>query len=409
MKNLIVGLDIGSQEVKIVAARRGSDDSPPQILAAVSAPSAGMRRDVVVDINDLAVALKEVAERCEKILGSSMKEAAISIGGTHVEIRPSAGAVAVSRADGEISEDDIRRAIKSAQAISLPQNRTVIHVIPRNFAVDSERGVKDPLGMTGVRLEVDALIIDGFAPAVKNLTKALEEADIDANNFVLNTLAASAAILDKRQRELGVLMIDIGAGTTGMAVFEEGNLAYTKILPIGSSHITNDLAVGLRTEIDVAERVKTEYGAAMAELAAKKEIINLSKIVEGAEGEFSRKHVAEIIEARLCEIFDLVQKELKKIGRAGLLPAGAVLCGGGAQMPGIAELAKRELKLPAKIGYPQGVGGLIDKVDSPSYSTAVGLVLWTENFSEAADPRFSFFQKGHFWRGIKKFFRSFLP
>jgi cell division protein FtsA len=409
MRNLIVGLDIGSQEIKIVAARQGSEESPPQILAAVSAPSAGIRRDVVVDINDLTAALREAAEKCEKVLGSSVKEAVVSIGGNHVEIRPSRGAVAVSRADGEISEDDIKRAIKSAQAISLPQNRTILHVIPRDFTVDSEHGVKDPLGMTGVRLEVDALIIDGFAPAVKNLTKALEEADIDVNNFILNTLAASTAVLDKRQRELGVLMLDIGAGATGMAVFEEGNLLHTRILPIGSGHITNDLAVGLRTEIDVAERVKLEYGAAMAELAAKKEIVNLSKIMEGAESEFSRRHIAEIIEARLCEIFDLVQKELKKIGRAGLLPAGVVLCGGGAQMPGIAELAKRELKLPAKIGYPQGVGGLIDKVDSPSYAGAVGLILWTENFSEAANPTFSFSQKGHLWQDIKKFFRSFLP
>ena len=409
MKNLIIGLDIGSQEIKIVAARQGSEESPPQILAAVTSPSAGIRRDVVIDIKDLVGALKEAAEKCEKILGSSVKEAYVSIGGNHIEIRPSRGAVAVSRADGEISEDDIKRAIKSAQAISLPQNRTILHVIPRDFTVDSEHGIKDPLGMIGVRLEVDALIIDGFSPAVRNLTKALEEAGIDVNNFVLNTLAASAAVLDKRQRELGVLMMDIGAGTTGIAVFEEGNLLHTRILPIGSSHITNDLAVGLRTEIDVAERVKLDYGVAMAELAAKKEIINLSKIVEGGEGEFSRKYIAEIIEARLCEIFDLVQKELKKIGRAGLLPAGVVLCGGGAQMPGIAELAKRELKLPAKIGYPQGVGGLIDKVDSPSYAGAVGLILWIKNFSEVSNPSFSFFSKGHFWQGIKKFFRSFLP
>lgn len=409
MKNLIVGLDIGSQEIKIVAARRGSEESPPQILAAVSSPSSGIRRDVVVDINDLTGALREAAEKCEKVLGSSVAEACVSIGGNHVEVRPSRGAVAVSRADGEISEDDISRAIKSAQAISLPQNRTILHVIPRDFTVDSERGVKDPLGMTGVRLEVDSLIIDGFAPAIKNLTKSLEEADIDINSFVLNTLAASTAVLDKRQRELGVLILDIGAGTTGLAVFEEGNLLHTRILPIGSGHITNDLAVGLRIEIDVAERVKLEYGAAMAELAAKKEIVNLSKIIEGAEGEFSRKHVAEIIEARLCEIFDLVQKELKKIDRVGLLPAGVVLCGGGAQMPGMVDLVKRELKLPAKIGYPQGVGGLIDKIDSPSYAGAVGLILWTESFPDLSQRPFSFSQKGHLWQNIKKFFRSFLP
>jgi cell division protein FtsA len=210
---------------------------------------------------------------------------------------------------------------------------------------------------------------------------------------------------------LGVLLLDIGAGTTGLAVWEEGNLLYTKILPIGSGHITNDLAVGLRTEIDIAERVKLEYGAASVEAVSKKEVVNLSKIIEGTEGEFSRKHIAEIIEARLCEIFELVQKELKKIDRVGLLPAGVVLCGGSSQLPGIIDLAKRELRLPAKIGYPQGLTGLIDKIDSPIFAAAAGLILWAENFSSLAGLQGAILGIGRhrFWTKIKTFFRSFLP
>lgn len=411
MKNLVVGLDIGTQEIKVVAARQGRDEAEPQILVAVSSPSVGLRRGVVIDINDVVSSLREAVGKCEKILGSSIGNAYVSIGGNHIEVRFSRGAVAVSRADSEISEDDISRAIKSAQAISLPANRTILHVIPRDFTVDSERGIKDPLGMTGVRLEVDALIIDGSAPAIKNLSKCLEEADVDAQGLVLNVLAGALAVLDKRQRELGVLFLDIGAGTTGLAVYEEGNLLYTKILPIGAGHITNDLAVGLRTEIDLAERVKLEYGVASADSVTKKETVSFSKISDGAEGEFSRKQVAEIIEARLCEIFDLVQKELKKIDRVGLLPAGVVIGGGGSQLPGLVDLAKRELRLPAKIGYPQGVGGLIDKVDSPSYAAAVGLILWAGNFSDLTQTSAMFpkISSHHFWASVRKFLRSFLP
>ncbi|MDO9027674.1 MAG: cell division protein FtsA, partial [Candidatus Roizmanbacteria bacterium] len=272
-KNIIIGLDIGTLGIKIVAARSGGGEAEPQILSAVYSLSGGMRRGVVIDINDVVAALQEAVVKHEKVFGSSVNHACVSIGGSHIEVRSSRGAVAVSRADGEISEDDIERALKSAQAISLPQNRTILHVIPRDFMVDSERGIKYPLGMTGVRLEVETLIMDGSAPAIKNLSKCLEEADINIDNLVLNTLAASTAVLDKRQKELGVLMLDIGAGTTGMAVFEEGNLLYAKILPIGSGHITNDLAVGLRTEIDIAERIKLEYGAAAAEAVSKKEVI----------------------------------------------------------------------------------------------------------------------------------------
>jgi len=230
--------------------------------------------------------------------------------------------------------------------------------------------------MNGVRLEVDALIIEGSSPYIKNLTKCLEQANVVPTNFALAPLAASRATLSRRQKELGVVLIDIGGGTTSIAVFEENDLLHTAVIPVGGSHITNDIAIGLRTSIDVAEKVKLEYGNALPREINKKDDLNLAEIDANEEGIVSRYHVAEIIEARLEEIFSLVNKELKSIGKDKLLPAGAVLTGGTAKLPGAVDLAKNILGLPAQTGFPIALGGLVDKVDEPSYVTVVGLILW---------------------------------
>jgi cell division protein FtsA len=242
--------------------------------------------------------------------------------------------------------------------------------------LDDNKSIKDPLGMNGVRLEVDAMIVEGSTPFIKNLVKCFDQADITVSEFVLSPLTSAKATLTKRQKELGVLLVDIGGGTTSIAIFEENDLLHSTILPVGGNHITNDIAIGLRTSIDVAEKVKLEYGNASPKDISKREEINLSEIDSGEEGMVSRHHVAEIIEARLEEIFMLVNKELKSIGREKLLPAGVVLVGGTAKLPGAVDLAKNVLGLPAQTGFPAQMGGLIDKVDDPSFATAVGLVLW---------------------------------
>ncbi len=376
--NIIVGLDIGSASIRTVIAEDPSPEETPRVVGVATAPSAGIRRGAVADIDEAAEAVRRSVEMAEKMTSVKVDEAIISIGGIGVISQDSKGVVAVGKADGEVTEDDVNRVISAAQTISIPLNREIIHILPKSYRLDDQENIKDPLGMNGVRLEVDALIIEGSAPHIKNLTKALEQASIGIGGMVLSVLAAAKAVLNKKQKELGVAVVDIGEGTTSVAVFEEGDLLRTVTLPIGAGHITNDIAIGLRTSISVAEKIKLEYGSALTRDISKKDDIDLSVVDSQEEGVVSRYHVAEIIEARLEEIFGLINKELKLIGKAGLLPAGVVLTGGGAKLPQIVDLAKVALGLPAQIGFPAKLGGILDKVDDPSFATAVGLVLWTK-------------------------------
>ncbi|MDH4129306.1 MAG: cell division protein FtsA, partial [Spirochaetota bacterium] len=325
----ICGLDIGSSNIRAIVAQKKSDGPKPQVLGVAQVSASGMRRGVVVDIEETVKDIKKVIKEVERTSGMPFDDAYISIGGTHISCCSSRGVVAVSRADGEISPEDVDRVITAAQAISLGQNREIIHILPRYFIVDGQDMIKDPVSMNGIRLEVDTLIIHGSSPFIKNLNKCIKDADISINELVFAPLAAAYAVLNRRQKELGVLVLDFGGGTTGLTVFEEGDMIHSQVLPVGSAHITNDIAIGLRTSIDVAERVKLEYGSALPWEINKKETIDLTKV--GGEGEVSRHELAEIIEARVNEIIDLVNKELKKIDRQGLLPAGIVLVGGGAK------------------------------------------------------------------------------
>lgn len=374
--NIIVGLDVGTSKVLVVIASIKDNEKKPRIIGIGEAFSNGMRRGTITNLDEVAESIKKAVEQAELNSGIPIHSVYLSIGGSHINIRENKGLVAVSRADLEVSEEDISRVVDSASAISLPPNREIIHVITRNFKLDSEDNIQDPLGMTGARLEVDVLIIDGLSPHIKNLTKCVSGLGIKINGLVLNVLAASDAVLSKRQKELGVLVLDLGGGTSSMAVYEEGNLLYTHVLPIGSAHITSDIAIGLRTTIDLAEKIKLQYGSALPGEIKKKEIINLSELDESEEGEINRGEVAKIIEARVQEIFDLVNKELRKINKQRLLPAGVVLVGGGAIMPGIVDLAKREFSLPAQLGFPSEVEGVIEKVNDPAFATATGLIVW---------------------------------
>jgi len=373
---IVVGIDIGSSQVRTVIAQAFPEEELPRVIGVGIAVSSGLRKGVIVDLEEAVRSVNESVESAERSSGIAVNSAVISLGGNHINSQSSKGVIAVGRADGEVTEDDIARVINAAQAISVPANKEIVHIIPKNYSLDDQKNIKDPLGMNGVRLEVDATIIEGSTPVIKNLTKCIEQAGIRIDDFVLAPLAAAKACLSKRQRELGVVLVDIGGGTTSVVVYEENDLLHTAILPIGGSHITNDIAIGLRTSIDVAERVKIEFGNAMPREIGKKEDINLAEIDSQEEGIVSRYHVAEIIEARLEEIFQMVNKELKTIGRDKLLPAGIILTGGTAKLPGAVDLAKNILGLPAQTGFPSPLGGLVDKVDEPSFVTAVGLVLW---------------------------------
>jgi len=389
----------------VVASIKGKEDIKPRIIGVGESVSLGMRKGVVVDIEEMTKSIKKAIDQAERGSGVKIEKAYVSIGGSHIKAKISKGIVAVSRADEEVSEDDILRAIGNASAVSLDPNREVVHVIPREFSIDGQGGIQDPRGMTGVRLEVDTLIIEGLTPYIKNLRKCLGKAGVEIKELVLDVLAIGHAVLSRRQKELGVLVLDLGAGTVGMAVYEERKLLHIHILPVGSAHITNDIAIGLRTSIETAEKIKLSYGSCLPEEVSKKDTIDLSKIDEKEEGMASQKEIAKIIEARIDEIFALVNKELRKINRERLLPSGAVLVGEGAKIPGIIDLAKEKLKLPIQLGYAHGIDGLIDKVDDPGFATALGLIFWAlEMRSKPSVP-----STINTVNKIKRWFRNFLP
>lgn len=377
-KDIFVGLDVGTSSINTVVAKveATQGELKPQIIGVGASRSGGLRRGIVTDIDEVVSSIKKSISEAERVSGVKIERAYVSIGGGHIQTLASRGVVAVSRADGEISNEDVERVIAASEAISLPLNREILHVIPRSFTVDSETGIKNPVGMNGVRLEVDTLIISGSSPFVKNLIKCVNESGINIDGLVLNILASSMAILDRRQKDLGVICLDIGGGTSSLAVYEDGELMHVHVLPIGASHVTNDLAIGLRTAIDIAEKVKVEYGSCLPDEINKKDMIDLTKFGLEDEGLVSRKEVAEIIEARILEILSLTIRELKKINRDRLLPAGIITFGGGAKLPGFIDLAKKELKLPAQLGFPMELDGITDRVDDPGFATAVGLVLW---------------------------------
>jgi len=371
-------------------------------LAQVSTPSSGVRKGVVFNIEDVSKGIKKSIREVERISRQKIKEAYCGLGGSHIFVAPNQGVVAVSRADQTISQEDIDRAMLAAQAFSLPQNKEILHILPKEFIIDGEGGIKNALGMKGIRLEVQTLILGGFTPYIKNLTQAILRTDIEIEDLVLSPLASARAVLTPRQKELGVAVVDIGAGTTELAVFEEGELLHLAIIPVGSAHITNDIAIGLKTDVDVAERIKLEFGITLPQGTEKKEMIDLSESL-GEPLTFPRKELADIIEARLSEIFDLINKELKNISRAQLLPAGIVLTGGGAKLPKIKELAKKELRLPTRIGSPEE---FTSTIENPSFSVCAGLVLWGQDL-ETEKPS-SFFKKGLISK-FKKIFKAFIP
>ncbi len=412
-----VGLDIGSSSIRALIAQELSEDDLLRVVGVGTAPSVGIRRGAVVDVEAVAKACNAVLEHAERMAGHPAESVTVSVTGAEIACQDALGVVAVGRADGEVAEDDMTRVFEEVQArLTLPLNREIIHVIPKDYRLDDQKNIKDPLGMSGVRLEMNASIVSGNTSHLKSISRSLEQAGTSADSFVVEPLAAAEAVLHQKQKELGTVLINIGGATTSMVVFEDGDLLHLAVFPVGGGHITNDIAIGLRTSIEVAEAVKLQYGSALPEEIGKKEDVDLNMFDAQEEGLVSRRHIAEIIEARLEEIFLFVNSELKNIGREGLLPGGAVLTGGGALLPGAIEFAKNVLRLPAQIGYPKALGGILDQVDNPQFSTVIGLVL----LAQVNGSRTKSFSSQKIWRGmpegmhgavekIKHWSRRFLP
>jgi len=391
---LITGLDIGTSNIRIVVGQINPQDGEFYIVAAAEVPAQGVSKGMIVSIEDAVSSITAALEQAERMVGQPINHAYIGISGAHIDTMISKGVIAVSRADNEITESDIERVIEAAQTVATPPNYEILHVIPKIFSVDNQTGIKDPVGMTGIRLEVETQIIQGLSAQIKNLTKAIYRTGIEIDDLVLSILANAESCLTKRQKELGAVLVNIGSHTTSMAVFEEGDILATSVLPVGSAHVTNDIAIGLRTSLDVAESIKLTYGQAVPTDLTKKEEINLGEFDDSENERVSLRYVAEVIEARMQEIFDMIDKKLIEIDRSGLLPAGIVLTGGGAKLPGVIELAKREFRLPASLGKPKQIKTAIDKVNDLSFTTAIGLALWGLELSKQKGPGPNFNLKG---------------
>ncbi|MFA7581901.1 MAG: cell division protein FtsA, partial [Candidatus Paceibacterota bacterium] len=356
-----------------------------RLIHGITKPSSGIRRGVVVSIDDAARAIGEVLGEVKSFYRPAIKNIYLNIGGPHAKAQVSKGIVAVARANSEIGNDDIERVTKASEAINIPQNRMILHTITKEFTVDGISDIKDPLGMVGSRLEVASLIIDAFVPSVKNLRKCVEIGGGSISGLIFNPLASARAVLNKNQKELGVVVIDIGFGTTGMAVYEEDKLIHSNVYPVGAGHITNDIAVALKIPVNMAEKIKIAYGYAISKGVPSRDTIDLRKLDVNATGAPSRRFVAEVIESRLQEIFEFVNNDLRILGLSGKLPAGAVIVGGGSKLPGIVDLAKDELKVTAMIGMPTASDfevqdqSLLEYVESPDYATVLGLVLYSSD------------------------------
>lgn len=403
--DIYIGLDVGSTKVCCVVGLQEESASHPSVIGVGVAPAEGMRKGVVVDVEETVSSITAAVDEAERISGIAIDHATINIDGAHVSSLNSTGVIAVGRADQEIAIEDVRRAEEAATAVQMPPNREIIQMFPRSFTVDGQTNIKDPVGMNGVRLEVEAHIVTGATPAIKNLQRAVYQAGIDIEGQVMVPLAAARAVLTKKQMELGVAVVDIGGGTTGIAVYEDGEILSSSVLPVGASHITNDLAIGLRTDIEIAEKIKRAHVKISLNKSGGNDKLRIEEL--GSEGVVLRRDLNDIAGARLEEIFAMVRKELAKADKDGMLPAGVVLTGGGAKLPGIEELAKHVLQLPVTIGQPSDLSGLIDKVSDPAFAAPVGLML--ENMAHAGTSDHSADRLGDTVDRIRKTLRNLLP
>ncbi len=407
-ERVLASLDIGSSKIRtVVAVTDGAHEhSVPNVIGVGISPSMGIRKGQVIDVEELIHNIISSLEDAERMAGVPVNHVFVGMSGSHIESFDSRGVIAVS--GSEIAVDDVARVLEAAQAVSIPPNRRILHIEPKAYAVDEQRGIKNPIGMTGIRLEVEAHIITGHVQHVKNVEKCISQAGIDIDAIVPSTIAAAESTLSKRQKELGVVVIDVGAGCTSIAVYEEGTILHSIGLPVAGESVTNDIAIGLRTSVDTAERIKIEYGSVLPQEINERETIDLSQISRIDTQTVSKRYMAEIMQARYYEIFSMVKSELARLGRSGMLPAGAVLTGAAVKAPGVLELARDVLGLPVQMGFPVEVGGVIEKVDDPAYATALGTLVWGLKEGSQYSPMGNFQMKRTIQQ-VGTWFKSLLP
>ncbi|HEV8096138.1 MAG TPA: cell division protein FtsA [Burkholderiales bacterium] len=384
VRDLIVGLDIGTSKVAALVASLGADGAL-EILGMGSHASKGLKKGVVVNIEDTVTAIQRALEEAELMADCKIASAYAGIAGSHIKSFNSTGMVAVK--DREVSTQDVERAIDTAKAVNIPTDQQILHVLRQEFIIDGQEDVREPLGMSGVRLEVKVHIVTGAVSAAQNIVKCVRRCGLEVNDLILQPLASSRAVLSEDEKDLGVCLIDVGGGTTDLAIFTHGAIRHTAVIPIAGDQITNDIAMALRTPTPEAEQIKIRHGVALRQLADANEMIEVPGIGDRAPRTMSRQTLAEVIEPRVDELYQLVQKVLHDSGFEDLLSSGIVLTGGSSVMQGMVELGEEIFHMPVRIGVPRYSGGLAEVVRNPRYATAVGLLL--EGVSQMQQGRFS--------------------
>lgn len=369
---IIVGLDIGTTKTCAIVGE--VTDTGIDIIGIGSHPSEGLRKGVVVNIDTTVEAIKKAVEEAEHMSACEISSVYVGIAGGHIKSQNSLGIVAVK--GREVNDDDVRRAIEASKAIAIPLDREILHTLPQNFIVDDQDGIRDPIGMSGVRLEAKVHIVTGSVTSIQNIAKSVNRVGLDIDDIVLEQIAASEAVLSNDEKDLGVVLLDIGGGTTNIAVFSDGSIKHSAVLPVGGNYITSDIATGLRTPLIEAEKIKIRYGCAYTPMIPKDEIIEIPSVGGREPREVSRQVLGRIIEPRCEEILNMSYREIIKSGYEDILAAGVVLTGGTSLLEGISELTEHVFNMPVRRGCPAGVGGLTDVVNSPMYATGVGLIIY---------------------------------
>lgn len=383
----VTGLDIGSSKVCAVVAEV-DEYGELSVTGVGEAPSDGLRKGVVVNLDRTARSIRSAVDQAERMSGVRIESVVVGVAGSHIASQNSHGLISVARSDREIGAEEVQRVLEAARAVELPADRELLHVIPRAFTVDGQAGVRDAIGLSGARLEVDTHIVTGSAAAVQNVVKAVHQAGLNLDDLVLQGLASSEAVLSDSEAELGAAVVDIGAGTTDVVVYAQGAVLHTAVIPVGGNHVTSDIAIGLRTSLGDAESMKINYGHAVSDAIESEELVEVRQGGGEQVTAVSRRLLADVIGPRARETFGLVQQEIRRSGREGFLPAGVVLTGGGAKLMGTTEIAQAILGLPVRLGFPSAMTGFSDKVSGPGYATAVGLVRWGLRADRKAGARF---------------------
>jgi cell division protein FtsA len=370
--NLVVGLDIGTTKISAIVGQIVEDGV--DIIGVGTSPSKGLRKGVVINIESTVESIRRAIEEAEAIAGGPISSVYTGIAGGHIRGINSHGICALK--DREVRAADVEKAIDAAQAVAIPLDREVIHVIPQEFVVDEQDGIKDPIGMSGVRLEAKVHIVTAAVTSAQNIVKCCNRAGLNVNDIILEQLAAAEATLTQEEKDLGVALIDIGGGTTDLAVFSGGSLVHTSVLSVGGNHISNDIAIGLRTPLIEAEKIKQKFGCSLSSLVGREETIEVPSVGGRSDRIISRQILSEIVEPRVEEIFTLIKQEIVKSGYEDMIASGIVLTGGSTVLEGMPELAEQVFNLPVRRGVPKGIGGLVDVVKNPLHATGVGLVLY---------------------------------